>query len=155
MTCPSCFVVVGEIKILSFARSAGLVYRNLQLVKCLFLKTFSAKSRKKEVTITIGIGFASKGVFKPVRGKSLPLKVNKHASAQTVLDEALKKRRSYDRTFRNYKSYKLCFPDGSEVTTFPETKARTCGPVLEVPTTYHSYNELSEEFENLISNKEA
>ena len=102
MTCPSCFVVVGEIKILSFARSAGLVYRNLQLVKCLFLKTFSAKSRKKEVTMTIGIGFASKGVFKPVRGKSLPLKVNKHASAQTVLDEALKKRRSYDRTLRNY-----------------------------------------------------
>ena len=33
--------------------------------------------------------------------------------------------------------------------------ARTCGPVLEVPTTYQSYNELSEEFENLISNKEA
>ena len=33
--------------------------------------------------------------------------------------------------------------------------ARTCGPVLEVPTTYQSYNELAEEFSNLISNKEA
>ena len=33
--------------------------------------------------------------------------------------------------------------------------ARTCGPVLEVPTTYQSYNELAEEFANLISNKEA
>ena len=43
------------------------------------------------VTITIGIGPALSGVFKPVRGKSLPLKVNKRASAQTVLDEALKK----------------------------------------------------------------
>ena len=32
--------------------------------------------------------------------------------------------------------------------------ARTCWPVLEVPTTYQSYNELSEEFENLIFNKE-
>lgn len=74
------------------------------------------------VTITIGIGSASSGVFKPVRGKSLPLKVNKRASAQTVLGEALKKRRSYDRTFRNDKSYKLCFPDGSEVTTLPGTK---------------------------------
>lgn len=74
------------------------------------------------VTITIGIGSASSGVFKPVRGKSLPLKVNKSASAQTVLDEALKKRRSYDRTFRNDKSYKLCFPDGSEVTTLSGTK---------------------------------
>ena len=33
--------------------------------------------------------------------------------------------------------------------------ARTCGPVLEVPTTYQSYNELAEEFSNLTSNKEA
>ena len=33
--------------------------------------------------------------------------------------------------------------------------ARICGPVLEVPTTYQSYNELAEEFANLISNKEA
>ena len=33
--------------------------------------------------------------------------------------------------------------------------ACTCGPVLEVPTTYQSYNELAEEFTNLISNKEA
>ena len=33
--------------------------------------------------------------------------------------------------------------------------ARTCGSVLEVPTTYQSYNELAEEFSNLISNKEA
>ena len=33
--------------------------------------------------------------------------------------------------------------------------AHTCGPVLEVPTTYQSYNELAEEFANLISNKEA
>lgn len=33
--------------------------------------------------------------------------------------------------------------------------ARTCGPVLELPTTYQSYNELAEEFANLVSNKEA
>ena len=74
------------------------------------------------MTITIGIGSLSCGVFKPVRGKSLPLKVKKHASAEAILDEALKKRSSYDRTFRNDKTYKLCFPDGSEVSTFPGTK---------------------------------
>ena len=28
------------------------------------------------------------------------------------------------------------------------------GPVLEVPTTYQSFNELAEEFANLISNKD-
>ena len=87
---------------------------------------FKSKSKKPKmdefVTITIGIGTTSSGVFKAVRGKSLPLKVNKHATAQTVLDEALKKRSSYDRTFRNDKTYKLCFPDGSEVTTLPGTK---------------------------------
>ena len=32
--------------------------------------------------------------------------------------------------------------------------AHTGGPVLEVPITYQSYNELAEEFDNLISNKE-
>ena len=72
--------------------------------------SFKCKSKSKKmdeiVTITIGIGSASSGVFKPVRGKFLPLKVNKRASAKTVLDEALKKRRFYDRTFRNDKSYR-------------------------------------------------
>ena len=88
--------------------------------------TFNSKSKKAKmdefVTITIGIGCLLCGVFKPVRGKSLPLKVKKHVSAQAILDEALKKRSSYDRTFRNDKTYKLCFPDGSEVSTLPGTK---------------------------------
>ena len=88
--------------------------------------TFNSKSKKAKmdefVTIPIGIGSLSCGVFKPVRGKSLPLKVKKHVSAKAILDEALKKRSSYDRTFRNDKTYKLCFPDGSEVSTLPGTK---------------------------------
>ena len=88
--------------------------------------TFDSKSKKAKmdefVTITIGIGCLLCGVFKPVRGKSLPLKVKKHVSAQAILDKALKKRRSYDRTFRNDNAYKLCFPDGSEVSTLPGTK---------------------------------
>jgi len=67
------------------------------------------------VTITIGIGCLSCGVFKPVKGKSLPLKVKKRVSAEAILDEALKKRSSYDRIFRNDKTYKQCFPDGNEV----------------------------------------
>ena len=87
--------------------------------------TFNSKSKKAKmdefVTITIGIGSLSCGVFKAVRGKSLPLKVKKHVSAQEILEEALKKRSSYDRTFRNDKTCKLCFPDGSEVSTLPGT----------------------------------
>ena len=33
--------------------------------------------------------------------------------------------------------------------------AHTCGPTLEMPTTYQSYNELAEEFTSVITNKEA
>ena len=29
---------------------------------------------------------------------------------------------------------------------------RTCGPVLELPSTYSCYNELSEEFQNILNN---
>lgn len=87
--------------------------------------TFNSKSEKIKmdefVTITIGIGSVSCSVFKPTRGKSLPLKVKKHVKAKTILDEAMKKRSSYNCTFGNYKPYKLCFPDGSKVTTLPGT----------------------------------
>ena len=31
----------------------------------------------------------------------------------------MKKRRSYDQEFRSDKTYKLCFPDGIEINTFP------------------------------------
>jgi len=88
--------------------------------------TFNSKSKKEKmdefVTMTIGIGCLSCGVFKPVRGKSLPLKVKKHVSAEAILDEALKKRSSYDRIFRNDRTYKLCFPGGNEVSALPGTK---------------------------------
>ena len=76
--------------------------------------TFSKSKKAKMdefVTITIRIGSLLCGVFKPMRSKSLPLKVEKHVSAEAihVLNEALKKRSSYDRTFRNNKTCKLCF----------------------------------------------
>ena len=88
--------------------------------------TFNSKSKKAKmdefVTTTIRIGSLLCCVFKPMRGKSLPLKVKKHVSAEAILDEALKKQSLYDCTFRNDKTYKLCFPDGSEVSTLPGTK---------------------------------
>ena len=33
--------------------------------------------------------------------------------------------------------------------------AHTCGPLLEIPSSYQSYNELSEEFSELLQHKEA
>ena len=94
---------------------------------------FNSKSKKAKmdefVTITIRIGSLLCGVFKPMRSKSLPLKVKKHVSAEAihVLGEALKKRSSYDRTFRNNKTW--CFPDGSEVSPLSVTRAIYTGKV--------------------------
>lgn len=98
--------------------------------------TFNTKSKKVKMEefliITIGIGSASRGAFKPIRGKSLPLKVKKHASTQTVLDKALEKQSSYKHSFRNDNIYKSCFPVGSEVTTLFGT---------EEPFTLHKHKE--------------
>ena len=33
--------------------------------------------------------------------------------------------------------------------------AHTCGPLLEIPSSYQSYNELPEEFSELLQHKEA
>jgi hypothetical protein len=63
----------------------------------------------------------------------------------------------------------LQFVTGSDVICFPHIEvtfsvldgktrrpvAHTCGPLLEIPSTYQSYNELSEEFSELLSNKDA
>ena len=121
--CPKCGVSSSSsaaIQVSSFKKFLSQKSKETQT-------TFNSKSKKAKmdefVTITIGIGSLSCGVFKPMRGKSLPLKVVKHASAEAILDEALKKRSSYDRTFRNDKTYKVCFPDGSEVSTLPGTKS--------------------------------
>ena len=57
------------------------------------------------------------------RGKSLPLKISKDSSAKQVLEEALKKREAYDRTFRSELTYKLCYPDGTEVITLPGSES--------------------------------
>ena len=67
------------------------------------------------VIITVGMACSKKGILKLIRGKSLPLKVSKSASAETVREEALKKRAAYKRSFRSDQTYKLCYPDGSEV----------------------------------------
>ena len=85
------------------------------------------------VTITIRIGFLLCGDLNPWEARrSLPLKVKKHISAEAILGEALKKRSSYDRTFWNDKTYKLCFPDGSEVNSLPG---------IEEPITLEKYKE--------------
>ena len=84
---------------------------------------FNGKKRKAKadelVTISIGVASFPSGEFKPIRGKSLPLKVAKSISAKPLLEEALKKRKAYNRSFRGDLTYELYYPDGSEVVSPP------------------------------------
>jgi len=94
-----------------------------------FFKSSGRSNRKGKkpdelVTISIGIDSSTNGVMKPLRGKSLPLKVSKHASSETILSEALRKRSAYDKSFRTDRSYKLCYTDGTEVVALPGTKEK-------------------------------
>ena len=88
-------------------------------------KFLDNKSKKRKtadenpVIITVGIASSKKGILKLIRGKSLPLKVSRSASAETIREEALKKRAAYDRSFRSDQTYKLCYPDGIEVVNLP------------------------------------
>ena len=63
-------------------------------------KKMAAKPFEDIVTINIGIASASDGVTKPVRGKTLPLRIKKSATTDEVLQAAIKKRSTHDRTFR-------------------------------------------------------
>lgn len=84
--------------------------------------TGTSKKRKmtdEPVIINVGVATATSGTFKPCRGKNLPLKVTRAASTKLLLEEALKKRVAYDRSFRNDLQYKLCYPDGTEVVYLP------------------------------------
>lgn len=55
----------------------------------------------------------------PVRGKSLPLKVNKDAKYAEVFSVALTKREAYDKSFDTKLSWKLVYPDGQYCLILP------------------------------------
>jgi hypothetical protein len=94
--------------------------------RSLFTKSSSKKGKNPEefVTISVGICTSSNDIVKPVRGKYLPLKIGKSASAETLLSEALKKRYAYDNAFKTDRSYRLCYPDGSKAQYLPGTKEK-------------------------------
>ena len=49
------------------------------------------------------------------------MKISKKANAVEVMQEALKKRKVHDRSFRMDRSYFLAYPDGTEVVSVPGT----------------------------------
>ena len=106
----------------------------MQLHLCLASKASCVKNRRKDkvssnterprmpieelLTISIGMGSNQSGLFESVRGKSVPLRISKVVSSKKILEEAVKKRASYDR----YRLYQLCYPDATVVVNLPGNK---------------------------------
>lgn len=109
-------------------------------IKCLGFEQFAAKKRQERSThfrtssktktkskdtepfalINIGLmKYVSADTTTPVRGKSLPLKVNKDAPYAEVFSMALTKREAYDKSFDTKLSWNLVYPDGQLCSTLP------------------------------------
>ena len=109
-------------------------------IKCLSFEQFAAKKRQERSThfrtstktkvktkdaepfalINIGLmKYISADTTTPVRGKSLPLKVNKDAPYAEVFSLAVTKREAYDKSFNDKLSWNLVYPDGQLCVTLP------------------------------------
>ena len=55
----------------------------------------------------------------PVRGKSLPLKINKDANNSQLLITAIVKRKAYDQSFNDKLDWRIVYPDGQTAHSLP------------------------------------
>ena len=89
------------------SQAAGLSFKDFLKNKSLQRQNvFQSKTKRRksfdneEVSINIGIMTQnSDGTPRIVRGKVLPLKINKQSNASEVFEAALEKRKKHDRTF--------------------------------------------------------
>ena len=108
-------------------------------IKCLSFEQFAAKKRQERSThfrtltktkvktkdaepfalINIGLMKYISADTTPVRGKLLPLKVNKDAPYAEVFSKAVMKREVIDKSFNNKLSWNLVYPDGQLCVTLP------------------------------------
>lgn len=84
-------------------------------------KSAKRKDQKEpeDVLINIGVMKHTNGEVKPLRGKSLPLKIKNNSDYDSVLQSALKKRMAYDRSFNNSMQWILVYQDGRLARTLP------------------------------------
>ena len=76
-----------------------------------FKQTKKAKQGSCEATINVSLMEYEGDVLKPVRGSSLPLKVEVSANYNDVKDVAIIKRKAFDRTFSAERGYVLAYQD--------------------------------------------
>jgi len=76
-----------------------------------FKQKIKAKKVSCEATINIALMEYEGDVLKPVRGSSLPLKVEVSSNYNDVKDAAIRKRKAFDRTFDAERGYVLAYQD--------------------------------------------
>ena len=79
------------------------------------------KQASYEATINIALMEYEGDILKPVRGSSLPLKVEISANYDRVIDAAVKKRKAFDRNFNAERGYVLAYQDARIARQIPGT----------------------------------
>ena len=88
-------------------------------------KTKNTAQKDKDVIINIGVMkydrycADSSTAYTPMRGKSLPLKINKDANYAQLLIAALTKRKAYDQSFNEKLDWDIVYPDGQSASSLP------------------------------------
>ncbi|RUA05411.1 MAG: hypothetical protein DSY43_04625 [Gammaproteobacteria bacterium] len=75
------------------------------------------KIQEKEVTIQVGVMDDDDMTIK--RGETIPLKITSTATAQAILEAAVKKHAAFNKRFDHEREHSLVFKDGSKVTVIP------------------------------------
>ena len=94
-----------------------------EICDALYVKNSTPK--QKDVLINIGVMkydphcADSSNVYMPVRGKSLPLKINKDANYTQLLTAALMKRKAYDQSFNEKLDWNIVYPDRQNASSLP------------------------------------
>ena len=88
-------------------------------------KTKKNNPKNDDVLINIGImkydhnSVDPSNIYTPIRGKSLPLKINKHANYPQLLTAAIIKRKAYDQSFNEKQKWDIVYPDGKIASSLP------------------------------------
>ena len=124
--CPNCGNVLTNIKL---KESKGKDCK--QQRPCDTFKKFKARksdqraTKNDDVLINIRIMKYDRNsvdpshIYRSIRGKSLPLKINKHANYPQLLTAAIVKRKAYDQSFNEKQGWDIVYADGKISLSLP------------------------------------
>jgi len=86
------------------------------------LSSDKKESIPKQVEVKVALAYQDDGIYKRCRGKVQIVRVNTTSSREDLLQSAIEKHATFDKTFDETLSYTLLYPDYSEVHSIPGTK---------------------------------